>query len=116
MSVELLDLIKEQARNLSQQEKAQLADYLLRETETDLGLSAAGSKEETRALHKKWLKENREKYAGRYVALIGDKLVGAAKTRFEAIQEAKNKGVNTGDVFVVYVYPPNYVGETGGWS
>lgn len=48
---------------------------------------------ETRRKRLEWLKANREKYAGNYVALDGVRLVGHAPTIREAHEQAKSNGV-----------------------
>lgn len=96
MSIELLNSIKKEARNLSVLEKAQLADYLLREAknaESDDPELTGKIDEEIQALRMQWLKENREEYAGQYVALDGNKLVGTGKTIREANEQALQNGV-----------------------
>lgn len=40
-----------------------------------------------------WLKAHREEYAGQYVALDGDRLVGHGKTILEARAQARQNGV-----------------------
>lgn len=116
MSVELLETLKEQAQKLSPQEKAQLKEFLsLKTTEAngkDLGL-AGEDKSVIRNLHKNWLKDNRQKYAGQYVALDGENLIANGKTLQEANEKAQNLGFE--NAFVVYVYPLDYVGEIGGF-
>ncbi len=47
-------------------------------------------------------KNNREKYAGQYVALDGDRLVGHGATICEANEQAKQNGVKS--VFLMRVY------------
>lgn len=59
--------------------------------ESDLGL--AGDDEQIRIERMNWLKKNREKYAGQYVALDGNRLVGIGKTIREAHTQAKEKGI-----------------------
>ena len=116
MSVELLNDLKQKARELSPQEIENFVDYLQEikpNGEKDLGL-AGETKAELRELHKQWLKANREKYAGQYVALVGARMIGAGKTRPEAIEQAKDKGIT--NAFVTYVYPLDYVGEIGSWQ
>jgi predicted phosphoribosyltransferase len=115
MSVELLDSLKEQTRQLSAQEKASLASFLLQETRPNGNESNPDNdSEEIRGRRMKWLRANRIKYSGQYVALAGDEVVATGQTRREAVQKAKNAGAN--NFFAVYVYPPDYVGELGGWS
>lgn len=115
MSVEILDNLKRQARQLSAQEIENFVNYLqeIKESdEKDLGL-AGESNAEMRRLHMQWLKDNRTKYAGKYVALDGAKVVGIGKTRHEAAGQANDQNVR--NAFVTYVYPLDYVGEVGGW-
>lgn len=117
MSVDLLETIKQQAKGLSRQEKKRLAEFLLRDEEKtndkDLGLAADDDREAKRRLQDEWIKANREKYGGKYVALDGDKLLGVGKNYPEAYKAAIAAGVK--DAFVDYVRPPGYVGEMGGW-
>ncbi len=115
MSVEILEDLKQKARALSSQEIENFVNYLQKikpDGEKDLGL-ASENKAELRQLHKQWMKANRIKYAGQYVALDGAKLIGVGKTRPEAIRQAKDKGVK--NAFVMYIYPLDYVGEIGSW-
>ena len=41
-----------------------------------------------------WLRENRDKFAGKYVALLDGKLIGQGRTIKEAHLEAKASGAN----------------------
>lgn len=66
----------------------------------------------TRVLRMNWLKANREKYAGQYVALNGDKLVGKGKTIREAHEQAKQNGIEK--PFLVRVSSENEI-LSGGW-
>ncbi len=59
-----------------------------------------------------WLKENREKYAGKYVALEKHKLVGIGKTLREVKEKAKENGFEK--PFITLVYSENDV-PFGGW-
>ena len=68
--------------------------------------------DEERESQIQWLKQNREKYAGQYVALIGKKLVGKGKTLHEAREKAKEKGFH--NPFVTYVYSEKDI-PFGGW-
>lgn len=74
------------------------------ESETDLGLTGENA-EKISVERMDWLKKNREKYAGKYVALNGNKLVGVGKTIREAHHEAKQNGVN--NPFLVRVSSEN---------
>ncbi len=64
------------------------------ESETDLGLGDING-EKVREERMNWLRKNREKYAGKYVALEGSRLVGAGKTIREAHEQAKENGVKS---------------------
>ncbi len=59
-----------------------------------------------------WLKENREQYAGKYVALEKDKLVGVGETLREASKKAKENGADK--PFVTLIYSETDV-PFGGW-
>ncbi len=104
MSVETLDSIKKQMAVLTKQEKFALANYLLEqakaEAETENGKNIEDDEAKRRQLE--WLKTNREKYAGQYVALDGDKLVGHGATIREAHEQAKQNGVKS--AFLVRVF------------
>ena len=95
MSVEVLDSIKKQASILTRQEKFALANYLLEQTKQD-------NEKETNAGQLEWLKANRDKYAGQYIALDGDVLVGNGATIQEVRWQAKEKGVNKPFIFKVF--------------
>ena len=102
MSIETLDSIKKQMAVLTKQEKFVLANYLLEQTkvETENGKNIEDDEVKHRQLE--WLKNNREKYAGQYVALDGDKLVGHGATIREAHERAKQNGVKS--AFLVRVF------------
>jgi hypothetical protein len=114
MSNELLDSLKQQSQNLSAREKAQFAEYLLNESKSENRTnSVSENTTEDRRKRTVWLKVNREKYAGKYVALVGGELVGYGDSRPEAIRQARAAGAE--NPFVVFVYPKDYVGEIGVW-
>lgn len=117
MPIQTLENLIEQTEKLSPQEKIQLAKYLVESAEkpdeTDVVLSAE-SKEEKQLLWDKWMKANREKYGGLYVALDGEKLLGTGKNYPEAAEHAKKAGIE--DAFIDFVRPVGYVGEMGGWD
>ncbi|HEX7774692.1 MAG TPA: DUF5678 domain-containing protein [Pyrinomonadaceae bacterium] len=48
-----------------------------------------------------WLKTHREEYAGQYVALVGDTLVGHGRTMREANEQARKNGAK--DPFLVHL-------------
>ena len=60
---------------------------------------SAQSDAETRKRRMDWIKKHRAEYAGQYVALDGDRLVGNARTIREAREQAQANGV--GNPFLV---------------
>lgn len=107
MSVEVLDLIKQQIAGLSEAEKHSLAEWLQKN-------SHKRSDNHLRQRRRDWISANRTKYGGLYVALDGDRLLGAGKNFPEALEAAKKAGKP--DAFVDFVPPEDYVGEIGGWE
>lgn len=75
--------------------------------------STISSSESKRQKQIEWIKANREKYGGQYVALNGDTLLGTGKNYREAFETARRAGVE--DAFVDFIPPKDYVGEMGGW-
>ena len=101
-----LEQIIDEARALSYAEKRKLRQVLDAELEKQEphyhigpGPSNNGDDDSTRARRLEWLKAHREEYAGQYVALAGDVLVGHGRTIREAHEQAKQKGVE--DPFLV---------------
>ena len=60
-----------------------------------------------------WLHENREKYAGQWVALDGDHLIASGSTAKEVYSKAKAEGVQV--PFVELVTERKSEPFTGGW-
>ena len=118
MSNEQLIALKEQISSLTPQEKLELARFLTEETGSNLSpdSSASGGTESNAGLkriqHMEWLKANREEYAGRYVALEGDRLVGCGATIREANEQARRAGF--AHAFLVHVSSMNEA-PFGGW-
>ena len=87
------------ARSLSPDEKRKLRQVL------DLELEQMKPQNRTQPTHSEnggdevrerrlvWLKSHREEYAGQYVALAGDMLVGHGPTIREAHEQARQQGV-----------------------
>lgn len=95
MSVEL-ESIKQRIATLPAPEKAQLAAFLtkqLQHPEPPPLSEGADCDDEIRRRRLTWIKSHREEYAGQYVALDDDALVGAGRTIREAHQQAKAAGV-----------------------
>ncbi|MDQ3688284.1 MAG: DUF5678 domain-containing protein [Acidobacteriota bacterium] len=95
MSAELLKSIKQQIAALPLSEKEQLAAFLneqLQHIGEPVITDAAGDEDAIRRRRLAWIKAHREEYAGQYVALHGDVLVGVGRTIREAHWQAKEKG------------------------
>jgi hypothetical protein len=115
MSVQSLDALKQQSSLLTAQEKIELAEYLLRQAKQSSPETASGKvgDETKRRLRREWLAAHGETYAGQYVALDGDRLIGTGKNYTEAAAAAKRAGVS--DAYIDYIHPPEGVGFIGGW-
>lgn len=112
MQTETLTQIKQQIVLLDEEAKQELADFLAEELESKKHSVILPISDETRQNQLEWLKQNREKYAGKYVALFADELVGEGKTLREARENAEQNGFQ--QVFITFVYSENDV-PFGGW-
>jgi hypothetical protein len=93
-----LDQIKQLTLNLTAEEKEALARYLAEPMDRHTSPRAErfhddNGDDQIRQRRMKWLKAHREEYAGQYVALAGDVLVGHGVTIREAHEQAKDSGV-----------------------
>lgn len=95
-----LEQIIDEARLLSNAEKRKLRQALDADLEMQKPHDHAqptqsnnGDDDAIRERRLEWLKAHREEYAGQYVALAGDVLVGHGRTIREAHEQAKEKGV-----------------------
>ena len=122
MSVERLEIIKEQIVALSRRERAELSRFLAHQMEQDNLNSITAPPEQAksddvetaekrRRQRAEWLKSHREEYGGMYVALDGDRLLGTGRNYPEAAEAARRAGVS--DVYVEFVLPPDYEGYIG---
>jgi Family of unknown function (DUF5678) len=118
MSDKKLDLLKEQLAPLSPREKMELARFLTEQArldqpaeqrKADVDQTGAAIK---RTQHMAWLKGRREEYAGQYVALDGDRLVGAGATIREAHEQARRQGIER--PFLTHISSV-YDAPFGGW-
>lgn len=100
-----LEQIIDQARSLSYVEKQKLREALDAELEQPqpnrMQVANAEDDDAMRQRRLDWLKTHREEYAGQYVALVGDKLVGHGRTMREANDQARKNGVK--DPFLVHL-------------
>jgi hypothetical protein len=94
-----LEQIIDETRSLSPAEKRKLRQVLDLELEQVKARDPAqpahreNGDDETRQRRLEWLKSHREEYAGQYVALAGDVLVGHGPTIRDAYEQAKQQGV-----------------------
>jgi hypothetical protein len=119
MSVQSLESIKQQIASLSRQEQAELSEFLAEQMKQDRAAALASTATEAdnaaevkRRQHLEWLKAHREEYAGQYVALDGERLVGQGRTLKEANEQARRNSVEK--PFLVRVTSENEV-LFGGW-
>ncbi|MCI0486155.1 MAG: hypothetical protein L0229_06095 [Blastocatellia bacterium] len=116
MSTELLNSLKQQAAALTSEEKFQLAQHLLEQAKQDALISLSLDREEAelkRRQRAEWLKIHRKEYAGRYVALDGDRLLGTGSTYPEAAAVARRAGID--NAYIDYIHPLDGTGFMGGW-
>lgn len=102
MQIETLTKIKRQIVLLDEDSKKDLADFLAEELAHKSENSFLSNQMEI-----EWLKQNREKYAGKYVALNGNEFICEGKTLREAKQTAIEKGFEK--PFVTFVYSENEI-------
>lgn len=112
MQTETLTQIKEQIVSLDEESKKDLAEFLSNELQQESAPDIIQSSDKERQMQLEWLKENREKYAGNYVALDKNKLVGIGKTFREASEKAKENGIEK--PFITLVFSEKDV-PFGGW-
>lgn len=112
MQVEPLTQLKRQIHSLDADAKKQLAEFLSEELETHSTAQGTVFTDQDRRDQTEWLKNNRERYANKYVALYRDELVGEGSTRSEAKAAAHASGYP--NAFVTYVYSENEE-VFGGW-
>lgn|GEM_PF-847697 len=101
-----LEQIIDQARTLSFAEKQKLREALDAELKQQPKNAhdtrgASGEDNLMRERRLDWLKTHREEYAGQYVALVGDTLVGHGRTMREANEQARQNGVK--EPFLVHL-------------
>lgn len=118
MATELLHDLMERSSELNQEEKERLARFLSEQVRSSDG-DAEGiapqspQTEPPKGQHATaWLKAHASEYAGQYVALNGDQLVGSGRTIRDAHVAAKRNGYPK--AFLVHV-PPAEGYTWGGW-
>lgn len=118
MSTELVQTIKQQLTQLSLHERGEIERFLREQAQQDQAqtplVMPLGNQESKRQQRAAWLAVHRAEYAGQYVALDGNRLLGTGSNYPEAARSAKAAGVP--DAYIDFVYPADYQGEMGGWG
>ena len=112
MQTETLTQLKQQIISLDEESKKDLVNFISNELYQKADSKIVQISDEERQMQLDWLKENREKYSGKYVALNKNRLVGVGETLREAKEKAKENGADK--PFVTLVYSENDV-PFGGW-
>jgi hypothetical protein len=121
MSVERLEIIKQQIVFLSRQERAELSRFLAEQMAQDKTASATASTpsnievadENRRMRNMEWMKANGQEFGGQYIALENGRLVATGRTLREAREAVHAAGKPK--AFVTYLPKPDEVLEAGGW-
>ena len=121
MSVERLEIIKQQIVTLSRQERAELSRFLAEQVAQDKKASATTPApsnievaDETRRLRNmEWMKANGQEFGGQYIALENGSLVATGRTIREARDAARSAGKPS--AFITYLPKPDEILEAGGW-
>jgi hypothetical protein len=119
MATELLHDLMERFAELNQEEKERFAQFLSEQARKSNGKDEEMAPQSPRTKEPKgkdataWLKAHATEYAGQYVALNGDQLVGSGPTIRDAHLAAKRNGYP--QAFLVHV-PPREGYTWGGWS
>lgn len=116
MAASVLELLKQQMVGLSPNEMLDLAAYLLEQAKKDKEIASANGRPDepdpTRRAEYAWLGLHRDEYPGRYVALLGDRLVAHADTLSELHRLVRESGVKR-PLFVRVESPDDL--PFGGW-
>lgn len=88
-------------------------EAVLRFTEQLQGASVPAGPCRDRSREMRWIDENREAYAGQWVAVEGDRLVAADLNALEVFAAAKAAGIEV--PFVVHVLPKDPLPFVPGW-
>jgi hypothetical protein len=119
MATKLLHDLMERSSELNQEEKERLARFLSEQVRNSDGNDEGTAPQSPHTEPSKgqhattWLKAHATEYAGQYVALNGDQLVGSGPTIRHAHMAAKRNGCP--QAFLVHV-PPRQGYTWGGWS
>lgn len=104
----VLDEVIEKVAQFSDEDRDKLIEALQKQKNKN---QKNGEKDEV-SQNTVWLRENRDKYGGMYVAIEDSKLVGQGKNFREADIDAKKNGSRK--PFITYVFPADSE-PFGGW-
>lgn len=104
----IIDEVIEQATQLTEEEREKLTRVLQEQKPT---YSKNGGQNDV-SPNTIWLRENRHKYGGMYVAVEDGKLVGTGKNYPETLADAEKSGAQK--PFITYIFPVDSV-PFGGW-
>jgi Family of unknown function (DUF5678) len=121
MSVERLEIIKQQIVALSRHEQVELSRFLAEQMSKDKAPPAMEparsnievADETGRARNMEWMKANDEEFGGQYIALENGSLVATGRTLREA--RAASRAAGKPNAFITYLPKPDEGLETGGW-
>jgi hypothetical protein len=121
MSVERLEIIKQQIVTLSRREQAELSRFLAEQVAQDKRASVTTPApsnievaDETRRLRNmEWMKANGQEFGGQYIALENGSLIVTGRTIREARDAARAAGKPS--AFITYLPKPDEILEAGGW-
>jgi hypothetical protein len=121
MSVERLEIIKQQIIALSRQEQVELSRFLAEQMSKDKVPPVTGpaqsnievANETRRVRNMEWMKANDQKFGGQYIALVNGSLVATGRTLREA--RAASRAAGKPNAFITYLPKPDEALETGGW-
>jgi len=105
------DQILKSIKQLSELDQERIRRWLDTKGSANGDASRADATRSAKSL--RWLDENREKYAGQWVALDGDRLIASGPTAKEVYSKAKAEGVEI--PFVELVTDQAHVPFTGEW-
>lgn len=92
-------------------------DEITTPTDQPTQLPVSADEQERQAIKRRqrheWKETYRTEYAGQYIALDGNRLIGVGKNYVEARKAAIQAGVK--DAYIDYVHPPDAKGFMGGW-
>jgi len=113
MATELLNDLIARSGGLSPAEKERLARFLSEQVRQDnIRARVTENDRHNGEPSVEWLKAHAVEYAGQYVALNGDQLVGSGRTIRDAHAAAQRNGYP--QALLVHV-PPREGGSWGGW-